>query len=47
MMAIYNNIENQQKMVLDLVNNSITTREKDLEKKNEELRKKIEELEKK
>lgn len=41
MMAIYNNIENQQKMVLDLVNNSISTREKDLQQKNEELRKKI------
>ena len=45
MMAIYQNIENQQKMVVELVNNSITSREKDLEKKNEELRRKIQQLE--
>jgi len=45
MLAIYSNIENQQKMILELVNNTITSREKDLQKKNEELRRKIEELE--
>ncbi|CDW80428.1 UNKNOWN [Stylonychia lemnae] len=45
LLAIYSNIENQQKMVLELVNSTITAREKDLEKKNQELKRKIEELE--
>ncbi len=34
-------------MVLELVNNTITSREKDLRKKNDDLRRKIEELESK
>jgi hypothetical protein len=42
MMAIYNNIEDQQNMILDLVNNTISQREKELNKKNENLRKRIE-----
>ena len=46
-MGVYNNIEEQQKMILELVNNTISTREKDLKKKNDELRKKIELLESK
>lgn len=41
MMGIYKNIESQQKMILELVNNTITQREKDLKKKNEELKKRI------
>ena len=47
MMAIYNNIESQQKMILELVNNTITNREKDLKKKNDDLKRRIEELESK
>jgi hypothetical protein len=43
MMAMYNNIEGQQKMIVELVNNSITNREKDL--KNVELKKRIDAIE--
>lgn len=32
-------------MILELVNNTITNREKDLKKKNDDLRRRIEELE--
>ncbi len=44
-MAMYNNIEGQQKMIVELVNNSITNREKDLKLKNVELKKRIDAIE--
>ena len=45
-MGIYTNIETQQKMIVDLVNNTISNREKDLKQRNDELRKRIEDMEK-
>lgn len=45
MMAIYNNIDQQEQMILDLVNNTISQREKELKKKNEDLKKRIEQQE--
>ena len=46
MMGIYTNIETQQKMIVDLVNNTISNREKDLKQRNDEVRKRIEDMEK-
>lgn len=46
MTAIYKNVESQQQMILELVNNTITSREKDLKDKNDLLRRRIEYLEK-
>jgi len=44
MMAVYKNIESQQKSILNLVNNTISEREKDLKKKNEDLKRRIDEI---
>lgn len=42
---IYQTIEDQQNMILDLVNNVVTDRERELKKKNSMLRDRIERLE--
>ncbi len=41
MMAVYQNIEEQQNMVVELVNNTVSQREKELKRKNEDLKKRI------
>ena len=47
MTAMYRNLETQQKQILELVNNTITDRSRQLKRKNEQLRQKIEQLEQK
>ena len=42
---VYNTIEDQQNMILDLVNNVVTDRERELKRKNNMLRQRIETLE--
>jgi len=42
---VYHSIEDQQNMILDLVNNVVTERERELKRKNDFLRQRIEKLE--
>lgn len=42
---VYESMEDQQNMILDLVNNVVTERERELQRKNNLLRAKIEKLE--
>jgi len=42
---VYNTIEEQQRIILDLVNNVVSDRERDLKNKNKLLKERIEKLE--